>query len=206
MIGRAARRRIAESKMNAAMMKAGDAAPLLESWLGLGRRARLIVTDSLGLQWCNPAAVALLERHDPLVLCGDTIRPINPTDGRRFLDFVRAAGPQTTVLCLPDHHHEGHLLVAGVRLPGRLVGVTASYASEEIEHHWADLREAFGLTASERDIAQALSSGFTAEAVANRLRTSIKTVRTHIRHVYSKLGVSSREELFHKLTPYMIED
>jgi DNA-binding CsgD family transcriptional regulator len=201
MIGKAARRRIPESKM-----KAGEAEPLLESWLGVGRRARLIVTDSLGLQWCNPAAVALLERHAPLVLCGDTIRPRNPADSRRFLDFVRAAGSETTVLCLTDHHHEGHLLVAGVRLPGRLVGVTASYASDEIEHHWADLREAFGLTASERDIAQALSSGFTAEAVANKLRTSIKTVRTHIRHVYSKLGVSSREELFHKLTPYMIED
>jgi DNA-binding CsgD family transcriptional regulator len=193
--------------MNAAMMQAGDAAPLLESWLGLGRRARLIVTDGLGLQWCNPAAMALLERHDPLVLCGDTIRPRNPADSRRFQEFVRAAGPETTVLCLADQHHEGHLLVTGIRLAGRLVGVTASSsASDEIEYHWADLREAFGLTASERDIAQALSSGYTADAVAHKLRTSIKTVRTHIRHVYSKLGVSSREELFHKLAPYMIED
>ena len=185
MRGCAVRRLILESTMNAAMMKAGDTAPLLESWLGLGRRSRLIVTDGLSLQWCNPAAVALLERHDPLVLCGDTVRPRNPADSRRFQDFVRATGPQTTVLCLADHDHEGHLLVTGVRLPGRLVGVTASYASDEIEHHWADLRDAFGLTASERDIAQALSSGFTAEAVAHRLRTSIKTVRTHIRHVYS---------------------
>ena len=42
--------------------------------------------------------------------------------------------------------------------------------------------------------------------MAQRLHTSVKTVRTHIRHVYSKLGVSSREELFHKLTPYMIVD
>jgi DNA-binding CsgD family transcriptional regulator len=192
--------------MNAAMMDVGDAAPLLESWLGLGRRARLILTDGLCLQWCNPAAVMLLERHDPLVLCGDMVRARNSADGRRFQEFVRNAGPQTTVLCLADQDQESHLLIAAVGLPGCLVGVTASYASDEIEHHWADLRDAFGLTASERDIAQALSSGFTAEAVAHKLQISIKTVRTHIRHVYSKLGVSSREELFHKLTPYMIED
>src|SRR6185312_7681108 len=181
--------------MNAAMMRAGEAPPVLETWLGLGRRARLIVTDDLALQWRNPAAAALLERRDPLVLSGEAVRARDPADGRRFQAFVRAAGPQTTILCLAERDNDGHLLAAAVRLPGGLVGLTAFYASDEVQYHWADLREAFGLTASERDIAQALASGLTAEAVARTLRTSIKTVRTHIRHIYSKLGLSSREEL-----------
>jgi DNA-binding CsgD family transcriptional regulator len=192
--------------MNAAIFQAGDAAPVLETWLGLGRRARLILAEDLVLHWCNAAARDLLERRDPLLLCGEVVRPRNPGDSRRFQDFVARARGEISVLCLTDHHREEHLLTAAVRLPGRLVGLTACFASDEIERHWADLKEAFGLTASERDIAQALSSGLTAEAVAHKLNTSVKTVRTHIRHVYSKLGVSSREELFHKLTPYMILD
>lgn len=192
--------------MNAAMIRANEAAPVLEGWLGMERRARLIVGDDLVLHWCNAAGRTLLERRDPLLLCGDAVRPRNPADSRRFQDFVTRAASDISILCLPDHGREAHLLTAAVRLPSRFVGLTASFASDEIDRHWADLREAFGLTASERDIAQALASGFTAEAVAQELRTSIKTVRTHIRHVYSKLDVSSREELFRKLTPYMILD
>lgn len=192
--------------MNTAMMHANDAAPALEGWLSIDRRARLIVGDDLALHWCNAAGRALLERRDPLLLCGDVVRPRNPADTRRFQEFLARARSDVSVLCLADHDREAHLLTAAVRLPGRFVGLTASFACDELERHWADLREAFGLTASERDIAQALASGLTAEAVARRLRTSVKTVRTHIRHVYSKLGVSSREELFHKLTPYMILD
>lgn len=192
--------------MNAAMMHAGEATPVLETWLGLGSRARLIVTDDLALQWRNPAAEALLGRRDPLVLTGHTVRARDPADGRRLQDFVRRASAETTILCLAERGQEGHLLAAAVRLPGRLVGLTAFYASDEAQYRWADLREVFGLTTSERDIAQALASGLTAEAVARKLRTSIKTVRTHIRHIYSKLGLSSREELFRKLTPYMILD
>jgi DNA-binding CsgD family transcriptional regulator len=192
--------------MNAMMMPAVETAPVLETWLDLSRRARLILADDLSLQWCNAAGRALLERRDPLLLSGGVVRPRSPAESRRLHDFVSAAGPEISVLCLADHDREEHLLVEALRLPGRLVGLTAVFACCEVERRWADLREAFGLTASERDIAQALSSGFTAEAVAQRLRTSVKTVRTHIRHVYSKLGVSSREELFHKLTPYMIVD
>jgi DNA-binding CsgD family transcriptional regulator len=192
--------------MNQAIMRAGEAAPVLETWLGMDRRARLIVSDELGLQWSNSAGRSLLDRRDPLLLCGDALRPRNPAESRRFQDFVRKASSDMAVLCLTDHHRENHMLVAAVRLPSRLVGLTACFASEALEPHWADLREAFGLTSSERDIAQALSSGLTAEAVAQKLGTSVKTVRTHIRHVYSKLGVSSREELFHKLTPYMMLD
>jgi DNA-binding CsgD family transcriptional regulator len=192
--------------MGPAIMRAGDAAPVLETWLGMERRARLIVSDELVLLWCNSAGRCLLERRDPLLLCGDAVRPRNPAESRRFQDFVRRTSPEVSVLCLADHDREGHLLAAAVRLPGGLVGVTACLAADEPEPRWADLREAFGLTASEREIAQALSSGLTAEAVAQKLQTSVKTVRTHIRHIYSKLGVSSREELFHKLTPYMLLD
>ena len=191
--------------MNAAMIRASEATPVLEGWLGMERRARLVVDDGMALYWCNAAGRALLERRDPLLLCGDVVRPRNPADSRRFQDFVTRAGGDISVLCLADHR-EAHLLTAAVRLPGRFVGLTASFASDEIDRHWADLREAFGLTASERDIAQALASGLTAEHVAQELHTSVKTVRTHIRHVYSKLDVSSREELFRKLTPYMILD
>ncbi|GAD59584.1 hypothetical protein MBEBAB_1834 [Brevundimonas abyssalis TAR-001] len=40
--------------------------------------------------------------------------------------------------------------------------------------------------------------------MAEALNLSIETVRTHIRRVYHKLGISSREELFAMIASYRI--
>jgi len=47
-------------------------------------------------------------------------------------------------------------------------------------------------------------NGNTAAAIAANSNISIDTVRTHIRHIYSKIGVASREGMFRQLRPYRI--
>lgn len=48
------------------------------------------------------------------------------------------------------------------------------------------------LTAREREVLEALASGDTAQDIATRFFVSLGTVRTHIRAILSKLGVSSQ--------------
>jgi DNA-binding NarL/FixJ family response regulator len=55
--------------------------------------------------------------------------------------------------------------------------------------------EDFTVTAREREVIQALVVGATAREVAVQLKVSWHTARTHIRNVYSKIGVSNRIEL-----------
>jgi DNA-binding CsgD family transcriptional regulator len=47
----------------------------------------------------------------------------------------------------------------------------------------------------EAEIARLAASGVTNQQIAERLYLSIRTVHNHLQHVYTKLGVSSREEL-----------
>jgi DNA-binding CsgD family transcriptional regulator len=75
-----------------------------------------------------------------------------------------------------------HLRAAGTRL-----------------RHWTQAdRPAFGwdsLTDTERRVADLVSEGLSNRQVANRVFLSMHTVAFHLRHVYWKLGISSRVQL-----------
>jgi DNA-binding CsgD family transcriptional regulator len=49
-----------------------------------------------------------------------------------------------------------------------------------------------GLTARERDVASLVARGYSNRRIAEELMLSVRTVTTHISHIFAKLGVSSR--------------
>jgi DNA-binding CsgD family transcriptional regulator len=57
------------------------------------------------------------------------------------------------------------------------------------------LREAFGLTARESEVAALLAGGFDLDVIAARLRVGRSTVRSHLVHVFEKTNVHSQAAL-----------
>jgi DNA-binding CsgD family transcriptional regulator len=58
-----------------------------------------------------------------------------------------------------------------------------------------------GLTGREREIAELVAAGRTNREVAAQLVVSEKTIESHLRNIFAKLGVSSRVELAGRLAP-----
>ena len=56
----------------------------------------------------------------------------------------------------------------------------------------AGLRQRFGLTPAEADVLADVAAGMSNAEIAQRRFVSVSTVRTHVTHVLSKLGVRSR--------------
>lgn len=54
----------------------------------------------------------------------------------------------------------------------------------------------YGLTPRETEVLEQLLAGRSSTVIANDLVISDNTVRAHMKRIYGKLGVSSREELF----------
>ena len=66
---------------------------------------------------------------------------------------------------------------------------------DQADERFAALVQTHNLTPRETDIALHLRRGHSYAYIANALTVSENTVRTHVRNIYRKLGVSSREEL-----------
>jgi DNA-binding CsgD family transcriptional regulator len=65
----------------------------------------------------------------------------------------------------------------------------------------ATIRDSTGLSEREAQIAYHAVSGKADREIATSLFLSIATVRTHLRHIYRKLGVSNRSSLCRRLSP-----
>lgn len=58
-----------------------------------------------------------------------------------------------------------------------------------------EMAASYGLTAREAEVLALWGSGFGSKYVEERLCISAATVKTHVRHIYGKVGVKSRPEL-----------
>lgn len=67
----------------------------------------------------------------------------------------------------------------------------------------ADLEPVFGVTRTEQQTLLRMLQGDGVAKIAEDLDKSVLTVRTHVKRLYAKLGVQSREQLFARIGPFL---
>jgi DNA-binding NarL/FixJ family response regulator len=74
--------------------------------------------------------------------------------------------------------------------------------SPDIAGYLLDIDEGIGeaegiekLTPREREVVNLIARGYTYRETADRMDISVKTLETHMRHIFTKLGIASRHEL-----------
>lgn len=78
--------------------------------------------------------------------------------------------------------------------PAPEAGATAP-APNQLDENCAHLGDEFGLTAREREVFVLLAHGRNGRYIMDHLVISRNTAKSHIKHIYSKLGVHSHQEL-----------
>ena len=68
-----------------------------------------------------------------------------------------------------------------------------------IEELCADAAARYGLTPREGDVLQLLARGRSVPFIADELHISQSTTKGHVRHIYEKMGVASKQELLTKI-------
>jgi DNA-binding NarL/FixJ family response regulator len=138
--------------------------------------------------------------------------------GAEVVEAVRAAGIETRFICLTvsaDRRDVVMMLRAGVdgylvkstlgaRLPKLLEEALdgSMPVSPQIAGFLLDIDDVLAeqpgleeLSPREREVAEYIARGYSYRKTADAMFVSVKTVETHMSHIFEKLGVASRHEL-----------
>lgn len=165
-------------------------------------------------------AVALVERSNPDVAIVDISMPV--MSGIEATEEIKSVRPATAVLILTAYDDDQYVFaLLGAGAAGYLLkdvpsaevvrAVRAVHAGEPVLHP-AIARKVLArfaaeaqreqptagdeglLTERERDILRLAACGMSNSCIAHRLSVSIRTVQSHLTHIFDKLGVGSRTE------------
>ena len=183
---------------------AADAGELALQWLESVGSALLLVDQDLHVHWANPLARKWLAAKETLTQVGKQLHIGRTQQPLRAL--LRKADEDFEGICVPIDGRGAHLIVSARRITASkeapFYGLVAR-RSDALDTRLLGVHDAFRLTAAEGRVLQLLMQGKTAQAAADHLHKSVETVRTHIRSLYTKLEVGSREALFMRLQPFM---
>jgi len=165
--------------------------------------AHFFIEKDLHILWMNGAGEALFARQSIFKEKGGRLRVYGRANQEAFKKlFAPSAGIQRT--CLTCEETKRHVLVDIVSLLDGGSTVLTARIAEDLSLTVNTLSAAFGLTMTESALVQSMFQGLTAEDIAAQMGVSINTLRTHIRNIYGKLSVSSREGMMNRLLPYVI--
>lgn len=175
------------------------------SWNDENSGSHLVIEDNLRIRWISPCAEELIGRSEFVRIRQNRLSVGSFENTQLFRTLITTSNGEAVSLCLPDGY-DNHIVCTAVALANekgrRLTSVTVKLTVETPPFDGTMLASAFHLTAAEKAIIEAMVAGKTAEQVSQERESSLGTVRVHIRHIYEKLSVNSREALFHKIMPY----
>jgi DNA-binding CsgD family transcriptional regulator len=175
----------------------------LMRWFDVHPRPTYIVARDLRLVAMNVNARKLVQDNGLMAVHGGKV-----TGGNRKLNDLVVSAVTVATFAEPvrriyDSGETIYVIRASLvdETPTSLISLSLRDTSRQPV--CAPLQEVFGVTKAEQRVIDQLLLGQTTEAAAEALGVSILTVRTQTKHAYAKLGVSTREELFSRLLPFL---
>lgn len=178
-------------------------------WLDTSPLPMAVMDHRRKIHWYNTSAGQIFQTSKTVFLTEGYMTVGSENGSAKLHAFIKDASNRGALSLLTVGSGKDHILLKGrliarqrdTRLFGVSVQHSRFHAGVAAQH--TKFAETFSLTKGEARVAQELALGFSASDVAKSLEISIETVRTHIRRIYGKLGVGSREGLLARVRPYL---
>lgn len=182
------------------------ASDAVAEWAGADPARRYIVTKDLCVVWASESAHRFLDDATVLHRAGSAIRLTDHAQQSALADLVTHADDTFSTWHLSRAGSQEQLLFVARRIsPGSdLVGLRIQDTSIGFQPQWANFAPAFSLTPAENRVALLLLDGNSVERTAGLLGLGEATIRTHVKRLYLKLEVTSKEEMFRRMAGFRI--
>lgn len=179
-----------------------------EAWRIVHRIPEFIADRGGRLIWCNAAFLRVVTDGDVVRLQQQLLTFPDRATHASFLTFINDLGAQPAAWLMRPPTEDSYLLFrcALVEPAGHPAGIACTiFDSRDREIPvWGDFASVFGLTPSEGHVSRLLMEGNTLVGAAGLLGITTETAKTHLRRIYAKLGVGSREEFYARLLPFRV--
>lgn len=181
----------------------------LAAWTETFRTPAFVCSSEYHVLWSNSAAITMFEAGEPFLLSGSRLQVADKAQAASFQSFIADLESKTEPgAWIYRADHEASLLIRGdaVRVQGQApaVGLMIYATGAQARYVWGDFGRLLGLTSAETGVVKRLVGGETVDIIAENLIVSVETIRTHIRRIYNKLNISSREQLIFLINPFQV--
>lgn len=177
-------------------------------WLQREKTPRLLVDRNLRIMWANNAAASALDAGEGMRNRGGFLTTGDQVRDSELRGVVVQATSTPSGWVVPGNRTEEDRFVVHVQKTNECepatYGVSFYKTGSEFRATYVPLERIFELTPVEHRTLLDLLDGREAIAIARFRNVSIETVRSHIRNIYMKLDVRTREGLFNKLRAYQV--
>ena len=180
---------------------------LLTRWTFAAPYPLALLQKNGRLVWCNAAAMRLLQGASPMVLRNGLLMTRKSNTTTAFRTWLKALADEPSFHVVRGDTPQANIVIQAMAVSGatdEVVGCRLRSASARTEI--ADLAMALGITPARSGIVRRMILGSSLEQISEETSLSITTVRTHLRNIYARLGISSRDELFRLCLPYVFLD
>lgn len=170
-----------------------EASQTLAHWIYQERQARLVTAPDGEVLWISAAARTRLEADASLSIRDGWLTGATHDTSQRLRSLLGAVSSAAPCWLSED---DGTVIWAQyIQSSGAgCVGLTFRYPGEGLDvGALAEIRQ---LTGAQTRILGLMLRGTDAAEIAVSLDISVETLRTHVKHVYRKLGVKNRGALF----------
>ena len=169
------------------------------AWSQATQIPHCMIAVSLDLIWGNAAAMRMLKAGEDFQIVNGMLCCADKADTASLRQFIAGLDNGVAAWACRRRDEEGFRVIRAERftpvgLPP-FFGLAFQRASKGGPEIWADMKRVMDITPAEERVIQRLALGEVVEEVAGELSVSVETVRTHVRRIYAKLQISSREQL-----------
>lgn len=164
----------------------------LTHWVNQETKARILLSSDMEIYWISEAAKTLII-NNIIRVCDGRWQPRT----KPIVEFVESTKLDDYSCAIFSDNDQRPWVLWGRRLtplPNSVIGLIFQPPRQFASFN--ALVDMHILTRTEGRVVELLLNGFETSQIAQELGISSQTLKTHIKHAYSKLGVRSRGELF----------